>query len=73
MTQASDTRELRDAFVQEFMWMTDVDTSTLSMEDILDLYDMELGQAKQKYGVRFDADAQWAEADRWLSERDYHE
>lgn len=71
--QASDTRELRDAFVNEFMWMTDVDTKDMSMEDILDMYDMELGIAKQKYGPNFNADAQWSEADRWLAQHDYYD
>lgn len=72
MPQHSDTPELRTDFLDTFMWTTDVDVHEVTMVDILDLFDMELGAAKVRYGQHFNADAQWADSEEWLSERGYN-
>ena len=71
MTQPADTPELREAFCREFMWMSDLDHERLTMPEILEMFDDELGQAKRLYGRAFDSEAAWAEADSWLSDHGY--
>lgn len=71
MTQSTDTPALREAFCEEFMWMSDLDHERMTMAEILDLFDTELGQAKRLYGRAFDSELAWAEADSWLSDRGY--
>lgn len=72
-TQSTDTPELRKAFCEEFMWMSDLDHEHMTMPEIMEEFDLELGQAKRLYGRAIDTDLAWAEADSWLSDRGYSE
>lgn len=72
MTQSTDTAALREAFCEQFMWMSDLDHEHLTMPQIMEMFDDELGQAKRLYGRAIDTEAAWAEADSWLSDRGYH-
>lgn len=72
-TQSTDTPELRKAFCEEFMWISDLDYAHMTMPEIMEEFDLELGHAKRLYGRAFDSDAAWAEADSWLSDRGYQD
>lgn len=43
-----------------------------SIEELCEVYDMELGEAKRRW-PSLNTDSEWAEMDRWLSERGYIE
>lgn len=71
MSPSTDTRELRQRFIDEFLWTADIDVHAVTMDDLLEILDQELGAAKQKYGALFSTDAAWANAMDWLEDEGY--
>lgn len=62
--------ELRQAFVDEWMWLDGPDPEKHTMSQILDQYDTELGATRQME-PSFDAADEYDQAIEWLAARGY--
>lgn len=73
--QHSDTIELRRQFAEKFLASPQDHNDVIlegAMDQLIAEFDAELSDAKKRYPT-INTDAEWAEMDRWLSERDYHD
>lgn len=59
--------DIREAFVQEFLYTEGIDPFGHTLAELIDLYEMRLGEAKNRWPT-IDVGAEWAAMDRWLSE-----
>lgn len=65
-----DGTALREDYVMKFLYTEDVNYADHSMEELIELWEMSLGNAKQRW-PRLDVAAEQADMDQWLSEHGY--
>lgn len=62
---------LRADFTAEFLYtVPDLDPFEKNMEQLIEFYDMELGEAKQRW-PSLNSAQEWANMQTWLSEHGY--
>lgn len=69
----NDTMELRSQFAEQFLISPQDHDEVImdgSMETLIAEFDTELAKMKCRY-ASLDTEHEWAEMDRWLSERGY--
>lgn len=70
--QEIDGTALRADYVMKFLYTEDVNPFDHSMEELIELWEMSLGNAKQRW-PRLDVGAEQADMDHWLTEHGYIE
>ena len=67
-----DGTALRQTFADKFLSEEGLNPFDFTMEELIDKFDMELGEAKRRW-PSLSVDREWADMDQWLSERGYVE
>lgn len=73
MHNPADTMELRREFADQFLTSPQDHSDAIldgPMEMLIEEFDSQLAQAKNRW-THLDVAAEWADMDRWLSERGY--
>lgn len=63
---------LRAEFTHQFLCEEGLNPFDFTMEELIEKFEMELGEAKRRW-VSLNVDAEWAAMGDWLSERGYVE
>lgn len=63
---------LREDFVQKFLYCDEINWADHSMEELIDLFDQALSEAKTRW-PSLNRSAELTDMDNWLAERGYIE